>query len=1556
MGAPRLAHARVQPVTMIEQQTPKANVLVVLDTSGSMTGVPGGTFGTETEAGIDCDNGSACRGEPLPGGACPAAASGCSTILGTGCPAGTLPGGPNFVFNGDFRIGGGPGPGISPAAGFTAGVPNVGDGNYAWDTSISVQNGAVNFAGGTVQQGPFPGDACLGVPATSTWLYSNGNSTGGAYKIWEQNITGLKAGANYALWAYISNAIVWNAPDLPTWTFKMNGADLGPTLVQPNESATGTGDIWQRVQFGFKTAAGQTTGVFSLWDHAPGSIGDDAAMTQVHLQECLPVPAGACDQSGTECSSGTPCPSVGRCEKDGTLCTNIGGTCGQIGTCHGVAPTIYCRDSRDCPHQVGTGSCSISGDACTGWCPSHQKCEITGETCGPYHSPCPKNTTKGYCDNDAMKACLSDADCKAGAVAGACVFPPNRCIGPDNQCSYPYINCTVNTATTNNCIAKANTCNAPPAPQPMCVPPGATVVKMCRLAHTLCSVDTDCKLAGDTCGPATSRAVMAKRVLRRVIEETHGVANYGFMTFTQTGFYPYAIGAAEANTATIFVSRERLRERGCWNGTASPTAACTVDGRAYLLRGANASRYLVRQSTNDITYVDGAYCGDTCATASGTGRFDGAYYTYAATHVSAGPTSLRPQTSYAGRTKTMDGREYVYYTPNHSFHNGGQPPTDWGFRFNDCAATSSCGPRCGASWAPEVTPFLDVTGAAAQTNAVAIGARLDKASHGGVVAFSGAPTGCALENTGLGATPDKEKYSAYHYMDRVLSQVQAAYALPTREDAKKCRPSYVLLITDGVSNGPGDVGASPGAGLPAPSSCTAPACAASNPITAGCTCQAVLAAYRMRTLLGVKTLVVGFGGDAAMGVGKMANDNIARAGGTDAGGDSVAPFSYDAIREADLERAVRTALGEATQASVSTSVSASGGLYTAEAYEAGKYVFDTRVDLPSWKGHLIAYDISTGTPHVAWDAATELERMNWWQRRVYIDAGAATPYRIKIDPITKAVLDTATLYGTYKIGASPAEAASIVRWMLGDPALRNPHPLGAITNSTPIDVGPPSRSTMKGAQEFHDAHKNRPNLTYVGSDDGMLHAFFTYPTSIGGTSYRAGSEAFAFIPKNMLPKIAKLYARGGQHPDPDQHIYGMANSPKLKSMCVSGCRPDDTTTTAVWKTMLVMPQGFGGNEMFVLDITAPAGTSALRDPPFSVVWSTDTSGDASKFDDVLGETISVPAFFFEKTTDLDAHRLMFTSGYQVNGAKPEQGRHLVIANTTNGVVRVDQQIPLPSPACPRTYAALTDVATARDNWRSATEDNYLRLVAGYFGDTWGTLWRYSWKSGLARAVALGCADPLHFSPAVVQLDRDLVSSNRGEIFLVQVTNSSLDPDTATLGPSKLIFMKENADTELNVTADTSFGGGTGRITVQAPDICAALDRATGVCSAYLPANARPIATPSAVLREDGQGAKVLTLWFAPPGSCGRGTTYLTVHDLTVTAAGEVVKQSAGLSLGQGAVMGTTVVGGTMYAATSEGVVDIAQVAGITFKPPLITGSNGAIFSRFQKLSWTELLQ
>jgi len=120
----------------------------------------------------------------------------------------------------------------------------------------------------------------------------------------------------------------------------------------------------------------------------------------------------------------------------------------------------------------------------------------------------------------------------------------------------------------------------------------------------------------------------------------------------------------------------------------------------------------------------------------------------------------------------------------------------------DCG--SACSASCGGRWDTQLAPFLDTSDdpnnalAAAQ----AITAQMAYAANGGLITYYGTPTGCTLENN-VSKTPQT---SAYDYMKAVKSGYTSANPpLTIPADPISCRTNFMLLITDGQANGPGDV-------------------------------------------------------------------------------------------------------------------------------------------------------------------------------------------------------------------------------------------------------------------------------------------------------------------------------------------------------------------------------------------------------------------------------------------------------------------------------------------------------------------------------------------------------------------------------------------------------------------------------------------------------------------------------------------------------------------------------------------------------------------------------
>src|SRR5439155_3448376 len=156
---------------------------------------------------------------------------------------------------------------------------------------------------------------------------------------------------------------------------------------------------------------------------------------------------------------------------------------------------------------------------------------------------------------------------------------------------------------------------------------------------------------------------------------------------------------------------------------------------------------------------------------------------------------------------------------------------------------------------------------------------------------------------------------------------------------------------------------------------------------------------------------------------------------------------------------------------------------------------------PGWRGEVIGYETVSGAPQVAWSASTIAfdyrikgkyagkyfqpadsgvdppgctgapsptcttysypDRSNDWKKRNVWTSNGTTMVKIVVDQTTGAITNATTLAGL-GLGANATEADRVARWMLGDPSLGNPAVLGAIINSTPIDVGPPGLSHLPG--------------------------------------------------------------------------------------------------------------------------------------------------------------------------------------------------------------------------------------------------------------------------------------------------------------------------------------------------------------------------------------------------------------------------------------------------------------------------------------------------------------
>ncbi|HXU80927.1 MAG TPA: hypothetical protein VN914_05990, partial [Polyangia bacterium] len=728
--------------------------------------------------------------------------------------------------------------------------------------------------------------------------------------------------------------------------------------------------------------------------------------------DCPAQTSGQCAYDSHSCDSSHPCSLRLRCKYG----TNV--SCASINDCKpGLCAneTTTCTSNNDCPYATSGGTCAY-GVTPAGGCANAAQCPARPKVCSDNAAiTCTTvNDCGGTCKKGSHGACTSNAQCTSSS-SDYCDFTGKTCSEPANSCIMPRQTCTIIHSDnvcqdTNGCTPNPNPCTGAATNQCLSGTSGdqcnangtVTGSRMCRVTQYKCDQDTDCTTSGDSCGPASSRMVIAKRVIRNIVSGNANVVNLGLMTFFQAGYFPYFVvgGTQTTTTEAVDLKQGTLQAAGCYSKKTGLASTCTVNGKSYSLKAHNNAKYLIKGHGGEDKYVTADYCGWFCEIPGvGTGVFKGGYYEYQDVNGTLGAQVNFP--TYRGKTFTEGGVTYRYYDSRPDFYNGGPAPP---ISVVNCG--TACSASCGARWDTQLAPFLTTNDSQANIDATitAFNQALEPANNGGLIAYGGTPTGCTLENN---VASDKA-HSAYHYMQDVKTA-----------DTLSCRQNFVLLVTDGEANGPGDT------------NCTAAACSAADPQAAGCTCRSVLAAWHMRQNLGVKTFVVGFSTDAATGNGRVVNNNIAKAGGTDVGGDGVSPYAYAATSESELTDAIQNAIYTAVQGSYSTSpATASQGTTQGTIEQSGNYLLDARVDFPSWKGHLVAYDVSSGTPALAWDAATKLASTDWKTRRVYTSDTSNNLIKIEINQSTGAITNKGQLH-SLGLGGDANEAEVIARWMLG---------------------------------------------------------------------------------------------------------------------------------------------------------------------------------------------------------------------------------------------------------------------------------------------------------------------------------------------------------------------------------------------------------------------------------------------------------------------------------------------------------------------------------------------
>ena len=400
--------------------------------------------------------------------------------------------------------------------------------------------------------------------------------------------------------------------------------------------------------------------------------------------------------------------------------------------------------------------------------------------------------------------------------------------------------------------------------------------------------------------------------------------------------------------------------------------------------------------------------------------------------------------------------------------------------------------------------------------------------------------------------------------------------------------------------------------------------------------QAAAQIKQLRTVHGVKTIVVAYGGGITGGA--MDNfDNMALAGSCDDPSGKAKPCEATIV--ANTPAQLKTQLQSKIQQIIADRLSFTAPSITATIQEGGD-LYQAQFNYEQhgeWQGTILRKAIKPdgSVEHAPgfegnWDAAELLKDRGSTDRKIWTAlSGEGASYvgnwnnwttvnKSDIEDLFEITENTLTDYHHTSSNCSGSSGVAdgtdddlegLINFVRGvdyfdyngncNITEDRPHLLGDIYHSQLVEVGPPSANTdfinmnqeaywrsANNYQSFARTHDQRKRIIYVGANDGMLHAFDAV----------TGQEEWGFIPPFIAAKLPVIVNKeydgkidissGGTNP-----IFAVDGSPVIHDMFIKGLIQDGTTVsweeTPSWHTILMIPYGRGGAGFSVLDITYP---------------------------------------------------------------------------------------------------------------------------------------------------------------------------------------------------------------------------------------------------------------------------------------------------------------------------------------------------------------------------------
>lgn len=268
-----------------------------------------------------------------------------------------------------------------------------------------------------------------------------------------------------------------------------------------------------------------------------------------------------------------------------------------------------------------------------------------------------------------------------------------------------------------------------------------------------------------------------------------------------------------------------------------------------------------------------------------------------------------------------------------------------------------------------------------------------------------------------------------------------------------------------------------------------------------------------------------------------------------------------------------------------------------------------------WSGDLIAYNINNNSSlgGIAWRASTDLNARTAASRNIITFNGSGG-VEFSWGSLTNAQQDDLRTDSTGTLGSEASGLARLdyIRGQRGceqnsssscsytdsnsvtfnSKILRQRNSkLGDIIHSSPTYVGPPNTRypddiASTPYRDFVTAHAGRTPVTYVGSNDGMLHAFND-----------SGVEVFAYVPSLLF---STAQGAGLHHLTEAGYVHRYYVD--LSATVADAFVDLNSSGTSSWRSILVGALRGGGKGVFAIDVTDPSALSTVAGAAGKVLW------------------------------------------------------------------------------------------------------------------------------------------------------------------------------------------------------------------------------------------------------------------------------------------------------------------------------------------------------------------